>query len=89
MSIVVVGLGTIGCSWVALFLSKGWHVIATDPLPNASDQLSFYLDRTLPLLLENGTSTAVESAKSNIHFVPELLPFHLQDVTFLQEVSTH
>src|SRR5262249_54007686 len=42
--IAIVGTGVIGASWAALFLARGFDVIATDPAPNAEANLRHYVD---------------------------------------------
>ena len=42
--IAIVGTGVIGASWAALYLARGFDVIATDPAPNAEANLRHYVD---------------------------------------------
>src|SRR4051794_40785782 len=42
--IAVVGTGVIGASWAALYLARGFDVVATDPAPNAEANLRKYVD---------------------------------------------
>jgi 3-hydroxyacyl-CoA dehydrogenase len=42
--IAIVGTGAIGASWTALYLARGFDVIATDPAPNAENNLREYVD---------------------------------------------
>ena len=42
--IAIVGTGVIGASWAALYLARGFDVIATDPGPNAEANLRHYID---------------------------------------------
>ncbi len=42
--IAIVGTGLIGASWAALYLARGFDVIATDPAPNAEADLRHYVD---------------------------------------------
>src|ERR1700730_18555198 len=37
--VAVVGTGVIGASWAGQYLARGLDVIATDPAPNAEDNL--------------------------------------------------
>ncbi|MFY9938410.1 MAG: 3-hydroxyacyl-CoA dehydrogenase NAD-binding domain-containing protein, partial [Silvibacterium sp.] len=43
-NIAVVGTGVIGASWAALYLARGFKVTATDPAPNAEENLRRYID---------------------------------------------
>src|SRR6202046_5366058 len=40
----IVGTGVIGASWAALYLARGFNVIATDPAPNAEANLRRFID---------------------------------------------
>jgi len=42
--IAIVGTGLIGGSWAALYLARGFDVIATDPAPSAEDNLRRFVD---------------------------------------------
>jgi carnitine 3-dehydrogenase len=42
--IAVVGTGVIGGSWAAQYLARGLEVVATDPAPNAEENLRKYVD---------------------------------------------
>jgi carnitine 3-dehydrogenase len=46
--IAVIGTGTIGASWAALFLGHGLDVIASDPASDAEARLRAFLVRALP-----------------------------------------
>jgi 3-hydroxyacyl-CoA dehydrogenase len=42
--IAIVGTGVIGASWAAQYLARGLDVVATDPAPNAEENLRKYVD---------------------------------------------
>src|SRR6202162_1116298 len=42
--VAIVGTGLIAASWSALYLARGFNVIATDPAPNAEANLRRYID---------------------------------------------
>lgn len=42
--IAIVGTGLIGASWAALYLARGFDVIATDPAPDAEANLRHHVD---------------------------------------------
>jgi carnitine 3-dehydrogenase len=42
--ITIVGTGVIGASWAAQYLARGFDVVATDPAPNAEQNLRKYVD---------------------------------------------
>jgi 3-hydroxyacyl-CoA dehydrogenase len=43
-NVAIVGTGVIGASWAALYLARGFNVVATDPAPNAEANLRRYVD---------------------------------------------
>jgi 3-hydroxyacyl-CoA dehydrogenase len=53
--VAVIGCGTVGASWAALFLGHGFDVAAYDPSPGAEDQLQSFVDHALDQLAELGT----------------------------------
>ena len=52
--IAIVGTGTIGASWTAHYLARGFDVVATDPGPDAEAKLRKYVDDAWGLLKKNG-----------------------------------
>ena len=48
--VAVIGTGTIGMSWAATFLSRGLHVAASDPAPEAEARLRQFVDAVWPVL---------------------------------------
>lgn len=52
--VAVVGCGTVGASWAALFLAYGLDVAATDPAPDAEDRLRRFVERARAQLAELG-----------------------------------
>src|SRR5258706_14639680 len=55
--IAIVGTGVIGASWAALYLARGFDVVATDPAPNAEANLRKYVDEAWKVLTSIGLST--------------------------------
>ena len=53
--VAVIGCGTVGASWAALFLGHGLDVAAYDPSPGAEDRLQSFVDHALDQLAELGT----------------------------------
>jgi len=47
-TVAVIGTGTIGASWSALFLAHGLDVLAYDPSPDAEARLRAFVSRALP-----------------------------------------
>src|SRR3954447_12192543 len=52
--VAVVGSGTVGASWAALFLAHGLDVAATDPAPDAEERLRRFVERAQRQLAELG-----------------------------------
>lgn len=55
-TVAVVGCGTVGASWTALFLAHGLDVRATDPSPAAEERLHRFLERARPQLAALGAA---------------------------------
>jgi carnitine 3-dehydrogenase len=52
--VAVVGCGTVGASWAALFLALGLDVAATDPAPDGEERLRRFVERAQGQLAELG-----------------------------------
>ena len=83
--IAIVGTGVIGASWAAQYLARGFDVVATDPAPNAEENLRKYVDEAWEQLtilgLTPGASrdrlsftTNLQEAIANADFVQENAP---------------
>ena len=68
--IAIVGTGVIGASWAAQYLARGFHVVATDPAPNAEANLRKYVDEAWELLTSIGLS--VGASRERLSFTPKL-----------------
>jgi 3-hydroxyacyl-CoA dehydrogenase len=66
----IIGTGVIGASWTALFLAKGWKVVATDVAPNAEAALRKFVETAWPALKRLGLSPG--ASQSNLSFTPAL-----------------
>jgi 3-hydroxyacyl-CoA dehydrogenase len=80
--IAIVGTGVIGASWAALFLAHGLEVIATDPAPNAEENLREYIDNAWPALEQLGLSSG--ASKERLSFTTKLNDA-LEGVDLVQE----
>lgn len=47
-TVAVIGAGTAGASWAALFLAHGLDVVANDPAPGAAEFLDAFIERAMP-----------------------------------------
>jgi carnitine 3-dehydrogenase len=83
--IAIVGTGVIGASWAAHYLARGFDVVATDPAPNAGENLRKYVDeawdQAMVLGLTPGGSQSrlsftskMQEALANADFVQENAP---------------
>lgn len=85
-NIAVIGGGTIGASWSALFLAKGLNVTVCDPAPDAEPGLKKLVQNAWPALQQLGVATAdvpwaalsftddINTAVGNADFVQENAP---------------
>lgn len=81
--VAVIGTGTIGASWAALFLARGMAVNAYDPEPGASKALQAYVDRAWPVLNELGVIVA-GADQTAIDFYDDPADA-VRDIAFIQE----
>ena len=81
--VAVVGTGTIGMSWAALFLARGLAVSAWDPAPDAEARLRCFIDEVWPVLARLGSvAPAPPLASLTFHAHPEAA---VAGVGFVQE----
>jgi len=81
--VAIVGAGTIGASWAALFLAHGLEVVVSDPAGDAEAQTRARVAAAWPVLKELGR--VAEGASSDaLRFEPDLATA-LANVDFVQE----
>ncbi|MGE8570080.1 L-carnitine dehydrogenase [compost metagenome] len=81
--IAIVGAGTIGASWAALFLARGMEVVVSDPAGDAEAQTRARVQAAWPVLTELGH--VIEGASPlSLRFEPDLAQA-LAGVDFVQE----
>src|SRR6201995_78103 len=80
--IAIVGTGVIGASWAAEFLAHGFDVVATDPAPNAEQNLRKFVDAAWPALTEKGL--AKNASRSRLSFTQDMKKA-VSDADFVQE----
>jgi carnitine 3-dehydrogenase len=68
--VAVIGAGLIGSSWAAHFLARGLDVTATDPAPNAEQNIRQYIERVWPVLTRLGLTPGASPAR--LTFAPDL-----------------
>jgi 3-hydroxyacyl-CoA dehydrogenase len=67
--VAVIGTGTIGASWTALFLARGLHIVATDPAPGAEALLRQRVEAAWPVLERLGP--VAPQARERLVFVDD------------------
>jgi 3-hydroxyacyl-CoA dehydrogenase len=81
-NIAIVGTGVIGASWAALYLAHGFNVTATDPAPNAEDNLRKFIDAAWKDLTVVGLSP--NASLENLQFTTDMKKA-LADADLVQE----
>ncbi|WKK19243.1 3-hydroxyacyl-CoA dehydrogenase NAD-binding domain-containing protein [Achromobacter insolitus] len=81
--VAIVGAGTIGASWAALFLARGLEVAVSDPAPDAESLTRARVQAAWPVLAELGHVLPGASADA-LRFEPEL-EAALAGADFVQE----
>jgi 3-hydroxyacyl-CoA dehydrogenase len=82
-TIAIIGAGTIGSSWAALFLAHGYHVVVSDPAPDVEANTRTLIDSAWQTLREMG-KVKNESFLDNLRFEADLHKA-LENVDFVQE----
>jgi 3-hydroxyacyl-CoA dehydrogenase len=82
-TIAIIGAGTIGSSWAALFLAHGYHVVVSDPAPDVEANTRTLIDSAWQTLRELG-KVKNESFLDNLRFEADLNKA-LENVDFVQE----
>jgi 3-hydroxyacyl-CoA dehydrogenase len=80
--VAIVGTGTIGASWAAQYLARGFDVVATDPAANAEANLRTYVHDAWKTLEMIGLSPG--ASLDRLMFTPDLKAA-LSDADFVQE----
>lgn len=80
--IAIVGTGLIGSSWAALYLARGFDVIATNPRPSAESKLRENVDLAWDDLPEIGLSPG--ASRDRLTFTSNLKEA-LSEADFVQE----
>jgi 3-hydroxyacyl-CoA dehydrogenase len=80
--IAIVGTGTIGSSWAAQYLARGFNVVATNPSPNAESKLREYIDSVWESLVVMGLSA--NASRERLTFTSNMKEA-LSEVDFVQE----
>jgi 3-hydroxyacyl-CoA dehydrogenase len=81
-NVAIVGTGVIGASWAALYLAHGLNVIATDPAPNAEENLRKFIDAAWKDLTVIGLSP--NATREHLRFTTDMKKA-LADADLVQE----
>src|ERR1700761_8454091 len=81
-NIAIVGTGVIGASWATLYLARGFNVTATDPGPNAEENLRRFIDAAWKDLTVIGLSA--NASRDHLQFTTDMKKA-LSDADFVQE----
>jgi 3-hydroxyacyl-CoA dehydrogenase len=68
--IAIVGTGVIGASWAAQYLARGFDVVATDPAPNAEENLRKYVDEAWGDLTAIGLTPG--ASRERLNFISKM-----------------
>ncbi|GAC1589040.1 MAG: 3-hydroxyacyl-CoA dehydrogenase NAD-binding domain-containing protein [Acidimicrobiales bacterium] len=68
--VTVIGAGTIGASWAALFLAHGLEVRISDPAPDVEDRVHNMVDQAAPVL--GALGLPVDDLTARLTFFPDL-----------------
>lgn len=80
--VAVVGTGTVGASWAAFYLARGFDVRATDPAPGAAAHLDAAVDAAWPALERLGLDAGAD--RGRLEFSPDLA-WALRGASVVQE----
>lgn len=80
--IAVIGTGTVGASWAAYFLARGFEVTATDPGPGAEAALRHRVEQAWPALEQLGAEPG--ASPEHLRFVADVAAA-LDGATWVQE----
>jgi carnitine 3-dehydrogenase len=80
--IALLGAGTIGASWAAHFLARGFAVSAHDPAPDGERRMRDYIARVWPMLEQLGLRPGADPDRVSFHADPAAA---VRDAPFVQE----
>jgi carnitine 3-dehydrogenase len=68
-TIAVIGTGSVGASWIALFLARGFDVVAQDPATDAKERACQFISDAWPGLRALGATDASVPPLNSLRFV--------------------
>lgn len=69
-TVAVIGAGSVGASWAALFLTRGWAVRIFDPAPGSEARARQFIEQAWPALHELGRSELERPPMDLLEFFP-------------------
>jgi len=71
-TVAVIGTGSVGASWAALFLARGMDVVAFDPVAGAPERTNAFITNAWPALLALGLTDLQTWPQERLRFVDNL-----------------
>jgi carnitine 3-dehydrogenase len=65
----LIGTGSVGCGWAAIYIARGYTVIASDPAPDAEKRARAFIADSWDALRRLGIATAERIPEANLTFV--------------------
>jgi carnitine 3-dehydrogenase len=65
----LIGTGSVGSGWAAIYAARGYRVIASDPAPDAEKRVRAFIADTWDALRKLGIATAERAPQDSLHFV--------------------
>ncbi len=68
-NIGLIGTGSVGCGWAAIYVARGYKVIASDPAPDAETRARAFIADTWEALRKLGIATSERVPEDSLTFV--------------------
>lgn len=65
----LIGIGSVGCGWASVYIARGYHVIASDPAPDAESRARAFIGDTWDALHKLGVATVETFPDEKLTFV--------------------
>ena len=65
----LIGTGSVGCGWAAIYVARGYKVIASDPAPDAETRARAFIADTWDALRKLGIATSERVPEDSLTFV--------------------
>lgn len=64
----LIGTGSVGCGWAAIYIARGYQVVACDPAPDAQTRTHAFINESWNALRRLGIATAGRAPLDNLSF---------------------